>query len=84
MATEPTTPTTTSGRAYAGPAPAAESFAQAILEILEGATWPDGSQLIEVADEVLQDRLAPRIHAAAQALVATSAATARHTMEVPA
>lgn len=36
----------------------------ALLQALTRATWPDGSMLIDVAPEILEDRLLPALTAA--------------------
>lgn len=52
--------------------PASRVFTEATLGLLENATWPDGSPLIDVAPEVLRATLEPEL----SALAATTLATA--------
>lgn len=63
--------------ATAGLAPAPEVFTAEVLKIITTATWPDGSALVDVADEVLRRNLAPQLLAAAEVL-ATAAALRAH------
>lgn len=51
------------------------AFAEAVLEVIGAATWPDGSPLVDVAHDVLRAKLAPQILSAAYSLAAISAAT---------
>lgn len=53
--------------------PAPEAFTDAVLEIITSATWPDGSPLVDVAEEVLRRELGHQLRAAAYTLAATSA-----------
>lgn len=53
--------------------PAPEAFADAVLQILAGATWPDGSRLIEVDETILRRELGNKIRAAAYALAGSAA-----------
>lgn len=48
---------------------AAETFAEAVLETIATATWPDGSILIDIDKEILRQRLATQIHDAALTLL---------------
>lgn len=50
-----------------------EAFTEEVLKIITMATWPDGSALVDVADEVLRRRLSPQLLAAAKVLAATTA-----------
>lgn len=52
------------------------AFTEAVLAAISTAEWPDGSPLVDVAPEVLRDRLAPRILEAAFSLAAISSVTA--------
>lgn len=58
--------------AHPSPTPE-EVFTEEILRIITMATWPDGSALVDVADEVLRRGLAPQVLAAARVLAATTA-----------
>ncbi|MGL5824996.1 MAG: hypothetical protein ACRCYU_09300 [Nocardioides sp.] len=55
------------------PAPSPEAFSEAVLEILQTATWPDGSALIDVDEQILRRELGQKIRASAYALAATAA-----------
>lgn len=53
--------------------PAPEAFTDTVLQIVAGATWPDGSRLIEVDEAILRRELGNKIRAAAYALAGSAA-----------
>ncbi|WP_203338598.1 hypothetical protein [Nocardioides limicola] len=50
-----------------------EAFTEAVLETLRGATWPDGSPLIEVDEQILRREIVNKIRTSAYAFAATAA-----------
>lgn len=63
--------------------PAPEAFVEEVLQIITKATWPDGSALVDIADEVLRRSLAPQLVAAAQVLAASSVLSAHASIGGP-